>query len=204
MLGDVFLGLENGNFGQCLPGWNDHGSISAIDVATGKRVWKFETPEPERGGVTTTASGLGFAGGGDGVLRAFDTEDGQGALDVPDRPPDRGRADDLLGRRQGVHRDHGRRHADVVGRRPRVAAAGVRARRQPAAVAEAARADVGRAAAAPASRPSARRAAGEPRARARDAAAARRGATRDRTGGALALAPLESRQLEPRRRRRDG
>jgi hypothetical protein len=77
LLGDVFLGLENGNFGQSLAGWHDHGSISAIDVNTGKRVWKFETPEPERGGVTTTASGLGFAGGGDGVMRAFDTKTGK-------------------------------------------------------------------------------------------------------------------------------
>lgn len=76
-LGDVFLGLENGNFGTLLPGWHDHGSISAIDVNTGRRVWKFTTPEPERGGVTTTASGLGFAGGGDGVLRAFNLETGK-------------------------------------------------------------------------------------------------------------------------------
>ena len=30
-----------------LAGWHDHGSISAIDVSSGKRVWKFETPEPE-------------------------------------------------------------------------------------------------------------------------------------------------------------
>ncbi|HZS24960.1 MAG TPA: PQQ-binding-like beta-propeller repeat protein [Gaiellaceae bacterium] len=76
-LGDVFLGLENGDFGSVLPGWHDHGSISAIDINTGKRVWKFQTPEPERGGVTTTASGLGFAGGGDGVLRAFDLKTGK-------------------------------------------------------------------------------------------------------------------------------
>jgi alcohol dehydrogenase (cytochrome c) len=76
-LGDVFLGLQNGNFGTQLPGWKDHGSISAIDVATGRRVWKFDTPEPERGGVTTTATGLGFAGGGDGVVRAFDTKTGE-------------------------------------------------------------------------------------------------------------------------------
>ncbi len=62
LLGDVFLGLENGDFGTELAGWHDHGSISAIDVNTGRRVWKFLTPEPERGGVTTTASGLGFAG----------------------------------------------------------------------------------------------------------------------------------------------
>ncbi|HET7449716.1 MAG TPA: PQQ-binding-like beta-propeller repeat protein [Gaiellaceae bacterium] len=77
LLGDVFLGLQNGNFGASLPGWHDHGSISAIDVRTGKRVWKFTTPEPERGGVTTTASGLGFAGGGDGVFRAFDLKTGK-------------------------------------------------------------------------------------------------------------------------------
>jgi alcohol dehydrogenase (cytochrome c) len=77
LLGDIFLGLENGNFGSVLPGWHDHGSISAIDVNTGKQVWKFQTPEPERGGVTTTDSGLGFAGGGDGVLRAFDLKTGK-------------------------------------------------------------------------------------------------------------------------------
>jgi alcohol dehydrogenase (cytochrome c) len=76
-LGDVFLGLQNGNFGTLLPGWKDHGSISAIDVNTGKRVWKFQTPEPERGGVTTTDGGVGFAGGGDGVLRAFDSKTGK-------------------------------------------------------------------------------------------------------------------------------
>ena len=74
--GDVFLGLDNGNFGQYLKGWHDHGSVDAIDVATGQVAWKFATPEPERGGVTTTASGLGFVGGGDGVLRAFDTKTG--------------------------------------------------------------------------------------------------------------------------------
>src|SRR3954470_22157062 len=76
-LGDVFLGLQNGNFGTQLPGWHDHGSVSAIDVSSGKQVWKFTTPEPERGGVTTTDSGLGFAGGGDGVLRAFNVKTGQ-------------------------------------------------------------------------------------------------------------------------------
>src|SRR3954468_14830138 len=54
LAGDVFLGLANGDYGQFLrSGWHDYGSISAIDVATGKRVWKFNTPEPERGGVTT-------------------------------------------------------------------------------------------------------------------------------------------------------
>src|SRR5207247_1984701 len=75
--GDVFLGLQNGDFGSYLPGWHDHGSISAIAVNTGQRVWKFLTPEPERGGVSITASGIGFAGGGDGNLRAFDLKSGK-------------------------------------------------------------------------------------------------------------------------------
>jgi len=75
--GDIFLGLQNGDFGSYLPGWHDHGSISAIDVNSGRRVWKFLTPEPERGGVSITASGIGFAGGGDGNLRAFDLKTGK-------------------------------------------------------------------------------------------------------------------------------
>lgn len=75
--GDVDLGLSNGDFGQYLQGWHDFGSVSAVDVNTGKVVWKTETPEPERGGATSTASGLTFVGGGDGVLRAFDSRTGK-------------------------------------------------------------------------------------------------------------------------------
>ena len=77
LLGDVYLGLSNGNFGTALQNWHDHGSISAIDVSSGKRVWKFTTPKPERGGVTVTGAGVGFAGGGDGVLRAFALKTGK-------------------------------------------------------------------------------------------------------------------------------
>ena len=77
LLGNTFLGLANGDFGSYLQsGWKDYGSVSAIDVATGTRVWKFSTPQPERGGPTTTAGGVGFVGGGDGVLRAFDVKTG--------------------------------------------------------------------------------------------------------------------------------
>lgn len=87
LLGDVYLGLSNGNFGTALQNWHDHGSISAIDVSSGKRVWKFDTPEPERGGVTVTASGLGFAGGGDGVLRAFNLKTGKVLWTFPTGKP---------------------------------------------------------------------------------------------------------------------
>jgi hypothetical protein len=75
-LGDVFLGLQNGNYGTIDPGYHDYGSLSAINLDTGTVVWKDKTPQPERGGITTTASGLGFAGGGDGNLRAFDVKTG--------------------------------------------------------------------------------------------------------------------------------
>ena len=127
-LGDVFLGLENGNFGTILPGWHDHGSISAIDVNTGRQAWKFTTPEPERGGITTTDSGLGFAGGGDGVLRAFDLKSGK--VSGRSRRATRSRAAlALLDRRQGVPRDHGRRDAHLVRRRHGERAAGIRHRR---------------------------------------------------------------------------
>ena len=78
LLGNTFLGLSNGDFGQYLQnGWKDYGSVSAIDVSTGKVVWKFNTPQPERGGVSTTASGVGFVGGGDGNMRAFDAKTGK-------------------------------------------------------------------------------------------------------------------------------
>ena len=137
LVGDIFLGLANGEFGTLLPGWRNHGSISAIDVNTGRRVWKFRTPEPERGGVTTTASGLGFAGGGDGLLRGFDTRTGkvlwtfQTGFQIAAGPVG------LQRRRQAVHRDHRRRDADVLQRRHGDADPGLRARRLEAAVASA-------------------------------------------------------------------
>ena len=76
VLGDVDNGLANGSFGTTVRGWHDFGSVSAVDAAHGRLAWKFITPEPGRGGVTTTASGVGFAGGGDGVLRGFDSKTG--------------------------------------------------------------------------------------------------------------------------------
>ena len=74
--GDVDNGLAAGTFGYQPKDWHDYGSVTAINAALGKVAWKFVTPEPGRGGITTTASGLGFAGGGDGILRAFDTTTG--------------------------------------------------------------------------------------------------------------------------------
>jgi hypothetical protein len=74
--GDVDNGLAAGTFGYSPKDWHDYGSVTAINAAQGKVAWKQIVPEPGRGGVTTTASGLAFVGGGDGVLRAYDTYTG--------------------------------------------------------------------------------------------------------------------------------
>jgi PQQ-dependent dehydrogenase (methanol/ethanol family) len=74
--GDVDAGAING-FGSPVKGVKDYGVVSAIDLVTGKIAWKARTPQPERGGVTTTSTGLAFVGGGDGVLRAFDAKTGK-------------------------------------------------------------------------------------------------------------------------------
>lgn len=74
--GDVDTGTENG-FGTTPKGRDDYGTIRGIDLATGKLKWRVEVPEVERGGTTTTATGLAFTGGGDGVLRALDTATGR-------------------------------------------------------------------------------------------------------------------------------
>ena len=90
LAGDVFLGLANGDYGQYLQtGWHDYGSVSAIDVATGKQVWKFDTPQPERGGPTTTASGHRLRRRRRRRPAGLRRQDGQGALELPDRLPDR-------------------------------------------------------------------------------------------------------------------
>jgi hypothetical protein len=74
--GDVDTGAING-FGATPPKWHDYGGIAAIDLSTGKLAWKTKTPEPERGGVTSTTNGLVFAGGGDGNVRALDAKTGK-------------------------------------------------------------------------------------------------------------------------------
>ena len=51
-----------------------HGSITAMDAATGRIVAKVDTQYPSLGGVLTTAGGLVFAGGIDGLLRAYDAK----------------------------------------------------------------------------------------------------------------------------------
>ena len=127
----------------------------------------------------------------------------EGPLDVPDRPTDRSRADDLHRRREGVHRDHRRRHADVLGRRPRLAAAGVRDRREQDRVAEAALDVVLRARSRRRPRRTATTAAAPTRSVAAATTARAQGADPDRRRSRLADV-LDAVHVEPGQRRRPG
>jgi alcohol dehydrogenase (cytochrome c) len=53
------------------------GTMAAIDVTTGKYLWRTQVPKPMVGGALATASGLVFAGASDGKLRAFDATTGK-------------------------------------------------------------------------------------------------------------------------------
>jgi alcohol dehydrogenase (cytochrome c) len=53
------------------------GALRAIDPITGERKWEFRYPTVSSSGVLTTASGLVFAGDGDGNLLAFESKSGR-------------------------------------------------------------------------------------------------------------------------------
>jgi PQQ-dependent dehydrogenase (methanol/ethanol family) len=54
-----------------------HGTLSAVNVDTGKIDWQYKSPLPMVGGVLATASDLVFSGEMDGHLSAFDARTGQ-------------------------------------------------------------------------------------------------------------------------------
>lgn len=56
------------------PRW---GTLTAIDVRTGRIRWQRRTDQPLVGGVLATAGGLVFVGEGNGYLDAFDAESGE-------------------------------------------------------------------------------------------------------------------------------
>jgi alcohol dehydrogenase (cytochrome c) len=53
------------------------GNITAIDVNTGKVAYKIDTASPQRGGLTSTSSGLAFFGDQEGNLNAIDIKAGK-------------------------------------------------------------------------------------------------------------------------------
>jgi alcohol dehydrogenase (cytochrome c) len=52
------------------------GTFTAVGVNTGKILWKHDMPTPMDGGATASAGGLVFTGDQQGILYAFDAEDG--------------------------------------------------------------------------------------------------------------------------------
>jgi alcohol dehydrogenase (cytochrome c) len=55
-------------------GW---GALQAIDLASGKKVWSYDTKMPWNDGTLTTDSGLVFSGTPDQKFFAFDAKDGK-------------------------------------------------------------------------------------------------------------------------------
>jgi alcohol dehydrogenase (cytochrome c) len=60
-----------------VPGDNQWGELQAIDVATGKRMWHFDTALPWNDGTLSTDGGLVFSGTPDGIFYAFDARTGK-------------------------------------------------------------------------------------------------------------------------------
>jgi len=55
----------------------NYGALRAIDPVTGAMKWEFRYPSVSASGVLTTASGLVFAGDGDGNVMAFESRTGR-------------------------------------------------------------------------------------------------------------------------------
>lgn len=53
------------------------GSVQALDINTGKQVWRFPSALPWNGGMLSTSGGLLFSGSADGFLYAFDAKTGK-------------------------------------------------------------------------------------------------------------------------------
>ena len=60
-----------------IPGEEQWGYVSAIDLRTGKIAWQVKTEQPMIGGATATAGGLMFTGEGNGWFKAYDARTGK-------------------------------------------------------------------------------------------------------------------------------
>ncbi|MDL5042030.1 outer membrane protein assembly factor BamB family protein [Heyndrickxia coagulans] len=54
-----------------------YGTVTAIDLNTGKKLYQNKVSEPMRGGFTSNANSIAFYGGGDGYLVAMDIKTGK-------------------------------------------------------------------------------------------------------------------------------
>ena len=87
-----------------IPGEEQYGLYSAVDLKTGKIAWQNKVPQPMMGGALATAGGLTFTGEGNGNFNAYDSKTGQAALAVQRRRRLQLRADDVHARGRAVHR----------------------------------------------------------------------------------------------------
>jgi PQQ-dependent dehydrogenase (methanol/ethanol family) len=62
---------------KVIPGEKQWGRVAAVDLGTGKVVWKEDTDQPLMGGVLATAGGLVFTGEGNGQFNAYDAKTGK-------------------------------------------------------------------------------------------------------------------------------
>jgi alcohol dehydrogenase (cytochrome c) len=62
---------------KVIAGEKQWGRLAAVNIDTGKVVWKFDTEQPLIGGVLATAGNLVFNGEGNGLFRAFDAKTGK-------------------------------------------------------------------------------------------------------------------------------
>jgi PQQ-dependent dehydrogenase (methanol/ethanol family) len=60
-----------------IPGEEQYGLFSAVDLKTGKIAWQKKVPQPMMGGSLATAGGLTFTGEGNGNFNAFDSKTGK-------------------------------------------------------------------------------------------------------------------------------
>ena len=60
-----------------IPGEEQFGNVTAVNIDTGKVVWKARTDQPMIGGVLSTAGNLVFAGEGNGWFKAYDAKTGK-------------------------------------------------------------------------------------------------------------------------------
>jgi glucose dehydrogenase len=71
-LGSAFVRVPDEKGGYS----GEYGTVSAIDLNTGKIAWQQKTELPMMGGATATAGGLVFTGEGNGWFKAYDAKTG--------------------------------------------------------------------------------------------------------------------------------
>jgi alcohol dehydrogenase (cytochrome c) len=60
-----------------IPGEEQYGLFSAVDLRTGKIAWQNKVPQPMMGGSLVTAGGLTFTGEGNGNFNAYNSKTGK-------------------------------------------------------------------------------------------------------------------------------